>query len=202
MNIAQKVETIKVLNRKKYRFDIKRMMADCEANYARLCQLLRGKELSERASVAYSIGGAGARGQSAISAASVGAQPASETEQRATNFNLTVTEQHRFSTCVQLDIDQPCLELDINGLGVIQFTVMIYHDVRMVEVINCNRRRANLASYPFINDVMFLPDEKAQQNRFLGEWLGLCLAQGLSEPVSFEFARQTLSAGEPLLAGL
>lgn len=183
-----------MINPKKYRFDIKRMMADCEANYARLCQLLRGEELTESALVAYSIDGCDESYRSVVDPVCVGAE---QVDQGVTNFTLTVTEQHRFSTSVQVDIDQHGMEVDAGLMGQIQFTVMIYHDVRMAEVISCNQRHARLASYPVLNDVMFLPDEKAQQNRFLGEWLSLCLKQGLSAPVSLDFVNEELTTHEP-----
>jgi hypothetical protein len=198
-----RIETAGVLKPKKYRFDIKRMMADCEANYARLCQLLPTEDMQLNTSVVYSIGGTTmGGGMVSRSSAITAAKPIEQTGSASTRLVLTVTEQHRFSTCVQIDIDQPDLHLDIGSMGRVQFLAMIYHDVRMAEVISCNQRRAKLASYPFLNEVMFLPDEKAQHNRFLAEWLSLCLKQGLSESLPFQSGKEELALSKHQVAEL
>ena len=53
----------------------------------------------------------------------------------------------------------------------------------MAEVVACNQQPSRLASYQYPNELMFQPDEKEQQNRFLAAWLSLTLKQGLSETV-------------------
>lgn len=65
-------------------------------------------------------------------------------------------------------------------------TVRAYHDARLAEVIAfANNRRAR-PHYDYPNGTMFQPDEKAQWNRFLGEWLSHCLQHGfnLDRPLS------------------
>ncbi|MFW6345283.1 MAG: DUF1249 domain-containing protein [Halomonas sp.] len=58
--------------------------------------------------------------------------------------------------------------------------VHLYHDVRMAEVTDFQRRRHFHGRYRYPNDQMHQPDEKLQLNRFLGEWLEHGLAHGHS----------------------
>ena len=58
--------------------------------------------------------------------------------------------------------------------------VRMYHDARMAEVLSFERNRYIQAIYTYPNKQMYQPDEKAQNNAFLGEWLSHCLAFGVS----------------------
>jgi hypothetical protein len=64
-------------------------------------------------------------------------------------------------------------------------TVRMYHDARSAEVVEYPRGGHFRAVYDYPNRDMQLPDEKAQVNRFLGEFLSMCLKHGVSvrEPV-------------------
>jgi uncharacterized protein YqiB (DUF1249 family) len=64
-------------------------------------------------------------------------------------------------------------------------TVRLYHDARLAEVTGFANRRRVLPRYDYPNPAMHQPDEKAQWNRFLGEWLSHCLQHGhsLGEPL-------------------
>ncbi|MBT8149178.1 MAG: DUF1249 domain-containing protein [Gammaproteobacteria bacterium] len=66
------------------------------------------------------------------------------------------------------------------ALAGVRMAVRLYHDVRLAEVIAFSGKRSALASYEYPNEVMFQPDEKAQQNRFLAEWLSHGLSHGLA----------------------
>jgi len=59
--------------------------------------------------------------------------------------------------------------------------VRVYHDAQMAEVISFQgqRRIKPINDYP--NPAMHHIDEKAQLNRFLGEWLRHCLQHGHPE---------------------
>ena len=59
-----------------------------------------------------------------------------------------------------------------------QLEVQVYHDARMAEVISAEHARRFRSIYPYPNVFMHQPDEKAQLNVFLGEWLSHCLALG------------------------
>lgn len=54
----------------------------------------------------------------------------------------------------------------------------VYHDAQMAEVVSFQRQRVFQARYDYPNSAMFQPDEKAQWNSFLGEWLSFCLRHG------------------------
>ncbi len=75
------------------------------------------------------------------------------------------------------------------GLGLAslapQLTVRLYHDARLAEVTGFANRRRVLPLYDYPNPAMHQPDEKAQWNRFLGDWLSHCLQHGhsLGEPL-------------------
>lgn len=56
--------------------------------------------------------------------------------------------------------------------------VRVYHDARMAEVIGAEGCRRLLPRYGYPNSRMHQPDEKAQLNRLLQEWLGHYLQLG------------------------
>lgn len=58
------------------------------------------------------------------------------------------------------------------------FEVRLYHDATVAEVIAWEGHRRFHARNEYPNPKMHQADEKAQLNRFLGELLELCLAQG------------------------
>lgn len=96
-------------------------------------------------------------------------------------MNIQVTERSPYTTT--LDISQsmhpstalaPCL------------TVRVYHDAQLAEVVAFANRRRVQPAYEYPNPAMYQPDEKAQWNRFLSEWLSHCLHHGhyLDRPLS------------------
>jgi uncharacterized protein YqiB (DUF1249 family) len=58
--------------------------------------------------------------------------------------------------------------------------VRLYHDARSAEVVEYQGNRHFRACYDYPNEHMRQPDEKAQINRFLGEYLSYCLEHGVS----------------------
>lgn len=56
--------------------------------------------------------------------------------------------------------------------------VRVYHDAQMAEVIAFQGQRHIRPFNDYPNTNMHHVDEKAQLNRFLGEWLAHCLAYG------------------------
>ncbi len=137
--------------KKKYIPDLSRQMAACEANYLRLMKLMPDMD---------------------------------DCDQR--NFHvlwhhhralveLRVEERFTYTTTLRIEqryenqqwIEMPAL------------IVRLYHDARMAEVI-CQQRRQLQGSYPYPNKLMRHPDEKAQLNQYLGEWLTQCLSLGHS----------------------
>lgn len=143
----------------RYKVDLSGQLAECEANYLRLRKLMPAMGDSDQWQFAVSGG------------------------QRHWHTRIRVLERSRFTTTVQIkqasDPDRPA-----GWLRAPQLTVRLYHDARMAEVLAWEQHRRLQPRYDYPNRAMYQQDEKAQLNRFLGEWLGLCLEQGRSlEPL-------------------
>ncbi|CAD5203679.1 DUF1249 domain-containing protein [Pseudomonas sp. FEN] len=139
------------LLRERYRVDLIGLQAACEANYARLMRLL----------------------------------PQMREQQRARR--IAVTQGDQMLGVLALEVLQDCpytttllvrQEHSLPWLPVPQLQVQVYHDARMAEVISAEHARRFRSIYPYPNSAMHQPDEKAQLNVFLGEWLSHCLACG------------------------
>ncbi|WP_017902046.1 DUF1249 domain-containing protein [Pseudomonas asplenii] len=139
------------LLRERYRVDLVGLQAACEANYARLMRLL----------------------------------PEMRDQQRARR--IAVTQGDQMLGVLALEVLQDCpytttllvrQEHSLPWLPVPQLQVQVYHDARMAEVISAEHARRFRSIYPYPNAAMHQPDEKAQLNIFLGEWLSHCLACG------------------------
>ncbi|MPQ66913.1 MULTISPECIES: DUF1249 domain-containing protein [Pseudomonas] len=139
------------LLRERYRVDLVGLQAACEANYARLMRLL----------------------------------PQMREQQRARRIAMTQGEQMLGVLALEVLQDNPYTttllvrqEHSLPWLPVPQLQVQVYHDARMAEVISAEHARRFRSIYPYPNSAMHQPDEKAQLNVFLGEWLSHCLACG------------------------
>ena len=162
--------------KKKYRFDNKAMMVNCELNYLRLSQIMPSVNFKalDRALADQHLESCPAEDQKRCYI-DLGAD-------RLAHLQLMITERCRFTTMVNLHLNiesmsQACQAACVN------LSIRLYHDVNMAEVVACNQQPSRLASYKYPNELMFQPDEKEQQNRFLAEWLSLTFKQGLSEKV-------------------
>jgi uncharacterized protein len=58
-------------------------------------------------------------------------------------------------------------------------TVRVYHDAQLAEVVAFAHLRRVLPRYDYPNAAMHQPDEKAQWNHFLSDWLSHCLQHGV-----------------------
>lgn len=138
--------------KKRYQVDLAAAQAECEANYARLQRLLPA--LARRAACpdrhAFGVG----------------------VDQQ---LHIAITERGPYTTT--LEISQP--PLGVPSLAP-RLTARVYHDARLVEVVAFTSRRRVQPRYDYPNPAMHQPDEKAQWNRFLGEWLSHCLQHGFS----------------------
>jgi uncharacterized protein YqiB (DUF1249 family) len=143
------------LSRERYRVDLVELQAACEANYARLMQLLPAmREGSDTFRQARRIA-------------------MSQGEQLLGVLALEVLE-----TCPYTSTLSVSQEHSLPWLPVPQMEVRVYHDARMAEVIGAQSARRFRGNYPYPNEAMHQPDEKTQLNLFLGEWLSHCLACG------------------------
>jgi uncharacterized protein len=145
------------MDRRRYRIDLPAHMAECDANYARLMKLFPRLREAEANRFGLQIG------------------------DHQHQVCLEVVERGPYTTLVRL------LRLpDAPWNPQPRMLVRLYHDARSAEVVECHGARHFRAVYDYPNRYMHLPDEKAQVNRFLSEFLALCLSHGvaLTEPVS------------------
>ncbi|AOS95905.1 putative dehydrogenase [Microbulbifer aggregans] len=162
--IERKVDNLVRKSREKtaYKVDLPAYHADCDANYLRLCKLL--PELSSRGHWRYQM-------------------PHGALE-------LTVLERSRYTTEVSLSATASPDEK--HWLAPPTLTVRLYHDARMAEVVAVDGRGPlpepaaaaqdqERKGHNGKNARMGGADERQQANRFLGEWLGHCLANGRTE---------------------
>lgn len=134
------------------------MQQQCEANYVRLLQLVADWDAFESLELAVD-----------------------EAESPTVLVKITRLERNPYTSTIMLD-QQDVLLPWAKGP---QLTVRVYHDARMAEVISWNRHRLIKPRYDYPNPQMYLPDEKAQLNQYLGECLSQCIAHGRTrEPIS------------------
>lgn len=143
----------------RYRVDLPAEHAQCEHNYHQLNRLLPA--LAQVDSHAIGLLGTG---------------------RETGRARFCVRERSRYTTTLDFEIHQG----DLPGLRWagflphVLFTIQLYHDAGMAEVIAFQQSRRPAVREPSPNPHMYHPDEKAQWNRFLGDWLSHCHAHGYS----------------------
>lgn len=142
--------------KRKYVPDLSRQMAQCEANYLRIMKLL--PDLDSCDSREFQI----------------------SREPMRTLIRLEVAERFAYTSTIAVSQQQEGASPWLEAPSLI---VRLYHDAGMAEVV-CTRRRQISGVYPYPNPDMHQPDEKAQLNDYLAEWLSHCLSHGHQiEPV-------------------
>ena len=127
-------------------------MAVCDANYLRLKKLF--PQMRERDTAEFELAGV-----------------ASELKMR-----FEVLERSPYTTLIRLS-QHPDAPWNHRA----RMTVRLYHDARSAEVVEYQGKKHFLrAVYDYPNRDMRQPDEKAQINRFLGEYLAHCLSHGVA----------------------
>lgn len=91
-------------------------------------------------------------------------------------YRLQVLEVTKYTTLVEI-----CQSDDISIFPLPRMSVRLYHDARVAEVCTTGQLGRVAARYDYPNDKMVQKDEKAQINRFLGDWLRFCLKRGISQ---------------------
>ncbi len=144
----------------RYKVDLKKFMAECETNYVRLRKLMPRLDTDD--SCALGLPGSG--------------RPV---------MRLEVLERSPYT--VLLAIRQQGTLADSNWLPEPCLKVRLYHDARLAEVVACAGVRTVYPRYPYPNNRMHQPDEKAQWNSFLSDWLTMAIGHGYSvaEPCEF-----------------
>jgi hypothetical protein len=96
---------------------------------------------------------------------------------------IKVLERSPYTTFLHL-IQQPKLNWGSSP----NMRIRMYHDTSSAEVVEYQHENRFHGHYEYPNQRMRHPDEKVQLNRFLGEYLSLCLAiGGVTEPVKLTF---------------
>lgn len=137
--------------KRKYSTDLAGQMAETEANYARIMRLLPDFDKVDHREFAVHLAG-----------------------DRHVRFRISITERCPYTT--MLDLHQ--LESSHEWAPGPHFSLRVYHDARMAEVVAFHQHRRLRQRYDYPNDKMFQRDEKAQLNQLLGEWLSHCLNHG------------------------
>lgn len=138
----------------RYKVDLARQQAECETNYWRLNKLMPGAH-TERWGFAVNSG---------------------DTHHQT---RIHILERSRYTTTVKIAQSEK-QRSESAWLKAPQLTVRLYHDARLAEVLAWENHRRLQPRYDYPNRAMYQRDEKAQLNRFLGEWLSLCLKCGRS----------------------
>ena len=136
--------------RKRYRVDLRGMLARCESNYARLVRLLDMRAEGE-SSLTVNLHTTGKR-----------------------RMTVTVEETCPYTTMLKLELS--ALHRALPGPVM---RVRLYHDARLAEVTAAEPYRRAQARYDYPNADMHQRDEKHQWNLFLSDWLAHVQDQGL-----------------------
>ena len=126
--------------KKKYRFDIKAMMANCELNYLRLCQIMPVIGLNGLDGVPTNKDHASCLAEDQMRCnIDLGAD-------RLAHLQLMITERCRFTTMVNLHLNIESMSKACQA-ACVNLSIRLYHDVNMAEVVACNQQPSRLASY-------------------------------------------------------
>jgi len=151
---------------RRYSVDLPAHMAECDANYVRLQRLFPDLRDKPEQTINLPL--------QALHAQVV----------------FEVLEKGPYTTLVRIDVQAEKTDSEatrwIELVGAPTMTVRVYHDARSAEVVSYQAQNRFHSSYEYPNSRMRQRDEKAQLNRFLSEFLTLCLEHGASNhPVSF-----------------
>lgn len=180
--------------RKRYSMNLNAHMAECDANYARLTTL--APALCKPGAL-QTLGGA-KQIRGAVEA-DLDAALDSHLDRASTEFLLEMpgncvevlvelVERSRYTTVVRFTQLGPEVQ-EVAGVALNlappTMLVRLYHDARSAEVVEVRNETRFKEVYEYPNPRMRARDEKAQVNRFLGEYLSMCLRYGLAiEPVT------------------
>lgn len=156
---------------RRYRIDLIRQMADCDANFIRLLKLMPELESFRNAHLQNPSSGAGFAREFLINSPG--------TNEDDVKVRISVLEVFRYtSTLAVTQLTKINHWIEPPGM-----MVRVYHDAATAEAVSYQGHRAFLAKYAVPNPTMYHQDEKRQINEFLGEWLSLCLQTGRSRNV-------------------
>lgn len=140
--------------KKRYVPDLSAQMACCEANYHKLMRLLPDFDSTDLRQFQISW----------------------QQHQAVVDIKIEIEIEERFAYTSTLRIEQ-CQQQG-SWLAMPALRIRLYHDARLAEVVCSKQHRQLQGRYSYPNAQMRQPDEKAQLNRYLSEWLSQCLAHG------------------------
>ena len=152
------------LSRRPYKFNVFSHIAMCEANFVRLSKLLDRHADHNMRNCRLSF--------------------ADETK----DVEFSVRKLGRYTSLVTI------LQESLTGIPKLRMKVHVYHDVGSAEVIGFHNQRRFKVVYDYPNPKMYLPNEKAQVNRFFAEFLEECLKFGLATELEMQEAGEFLSS--------
>ncbi len=148
--------------RQRYRVDLSAHIAECDANYMRLMKLapdLAPDSLSPGNTV-------GERRSLTLALAEQDVMVCLRLVERCPYTSLIELTQGTTATGLHFELPEP------------RIVIRLYHDTRSAEVVEYQNARRFSAVYAYPNAEMRQRDEKIQINRFLGEYLSICLRYG------------------------
>lgn len=162
---AAKAQPAYVTYKERYKVDLPLQMAECEINYARLTKLLANSQL--------------ANSDNKLSDSSHNERRfmIARGQQHWLHL-LRITERSPYTTT--LELSRTATGESSNWLALPTLTLRMYHDAKLAEVLAWEGHKRLRPRYEYPNQSMYQSDEKYQLNRFLGEWLTLCLEHGHS----------------------
>lgn len=144
-----------------YKIDLQREHRLCELNYARLLRIM--PKLSERDHHELVVDYGNSETSSEV----------------RVNFDIVQRAPYTMQVHIRMDAQWG------NWLSMPDFEIRLYHDVQMAEVVFRKHSQRLDPKYAYPNKKMHQPDEKAQWNQFLADFLEFCLHGGIvSCPVS------------------
>lgn len=160
-----------MITRKRYVPNLISDMAECDANYLRLCQLF--PQMNEEDSVEFGIDASG-RNTVAFSLAGDIYVDDDDIEKEA-KVEIKIYQRCPYTTMLKVTVtnveDAPWIKWPT-------MEVRIYHDANSAEVTSFEQHRNLKFRYAQPNEKMFQPDEKSQINKYLGELLTYCINNG------------------------
>ena len=107
-----------------------------------------------------------------------------------TRVELTVLERGPYTTAAAAQVPKQDWGSSPN------MRIQLYHDAKSAEVMAYQHQSRFLGAYEYPNKRMRARDEKEQLNRFLGNYLSLCLAVGMSPNPMIANVEQRCKAAE------
>jgi|TARA_B100000768_G_scaffold172320_1_gene180448 hypothetical protein len=146
---------ISSIRKRTYKVDLSAHMAVCDINYQRMLKLFPKMREQDEIKIALTPGADG------------------------TFVVIKALERSPYTTLLYLS-QQP----ELNWGSSPNMRIRMYHDSSSAEVIEYQHENRFHGHYEYPNQRMRHPDEKVQLNRFLSEYLSLCLTiGGVVEPV-------------------